>query len=62
MRDGRRDNTLLGVLDQTCTPMGARLIADWLIEPSDGPRADYPAAGCHRGTLVNQLTLRDDAA
>ncbi|MCA9065973.1 MAG: DNA mismatch repair protein MutS, partial [Planctomycetaceae bacterium] len=33
MRDGRRDNTLLGIMDQTSTPMGARLLADWLSSP-----------------------------
>ncbi|MCA9057012.1 MAG: DNA mismatch repair protein MutS, partial [Planctomycetaceae bacterium] len=33
MRDGRRENTLLGIMDQTCTPMGARLLADWLSSP-----------------------------
>ncbi|MCA9035433.1 MAG: DNA mismatch repair protein MutS [Planctomycetaceae bacterium] len=33
MRDGRRENTLLGVLDQTQTPMGARLMAEWLSSP-----------------------------
>ena len=33
IRDGRRENTLLWVLDQTCTPMGARLLAEWLSNP-----------------------------
>jgi DNA mismatch repair protein MutS len=33
LRDGRRDGALLGVLDQTKTPMGARLLADWLANP-----------------------------
>ncbi len=33
IRDGQRDNTLLEVMDQTCTPMGARLLHDWLSSP-----------------------------
>jgi DNA mismatch repair protein MutS len=33
LREGRRDGALLGVLDQTKTPMGARLLADWLATP-----------------------------
>jgi DNA mismatch repair protein MutS len=33
LRDGRREGSLLGVLDQTVTPMGSRLLADWLANP-----------------------------
>jgi DNA mismatch repair protein MutS len=33
LRDGRRDGTLLWVLDRTRTPMGARLLKEWLISP-----------------------------
>ncbi|MGE3316969.1 MAG: DNA mismatch repair protein MutS [Planctomycetaceae bacterium] len=33
MRDGSRDGTLLSVIDETVTPMGARLLADWLSNP-----------------------------
>lgn len=33
IRDGRREYTLLGVLDDTCTPMGSRLLAEWLSSP-----------------------------
>ena len=32
-RDGKRDGSLIGVLDATCTPMGARLLQDWLSNP-----------------------------
>jgi DNA mismatch repair protein MutS len=32
-RGGRRDGSLLDVLDETVTPMGARLLADWLANP-----------------------------
>ncbi|MDD3926474.1 MAG: DNA mismatch repair protein MutS, partial [bacterium] len=33
MRDGGRQGTLLGVLDQTVTTMGGRLMRRWIIEP-----------------------------
>ncbi len=33
IRSGQREGSLLSVLDQTVTPMGARLIAGWLAEP-----------------------------
>lgn len=32
-RDGRRDGTLLSVLDQCATPMGSRLLAEWITYP-----------------------------
>ena len=32
-RDGRREGTLLDTLDATLTPMGARLLRDWLSNP-----------------------------
>jgi len=33
LRDGRREGSLLGVLDQTVTAMGGRLLADWIGSP-----------------------------
>ena len=33
LRDGRRDGSLLGVMDRTTTSMGARLLGDWLANP-----------------------------
>ncbi len=33
MRDGARDGSLLAVIDETVTPMGARLLAEWLTNP-----------------------------
>ncbi|MEO5368221.1 MAG: DNA mismatch repair protein MutS, partial [Magnetococcus sp. WYHC-3] len=33
LRDGRRESTLLGVMDRTVTPMGGRLLAQWLNRP-----------------------------
>jgi DNA mismatch repair protein MutS len=37
LRDGKRDGSLLHVIDRTCTPMGARLLADWLTSPLTRP-------------------------
>ncbi|TWU42413.1 DNA mismatch repair protein MutS [Novipirellula artificiosorum] len=33
IRSGSREGSLLGVIDRTCTPMGARLLADWIAAP-----------------------------
>ena len=33
MRDGSRDTALIGVINRTVTPMGARLLGDWLSHP-----------------------------
>ncbi len=33
LSDGGRQRTLLGVLDETLTPMGGRLLRNWLLEP-----------------------------
>ena len=33
IREGRREGSLLAVLDRTSTPMGARLLSDWLANP-----------------------------
>ncbi len=33
IRDGRRDGSLLAVLDRTVTAMGSRLLADWVANP-----------------------------
>jgi DNA mismatch repair protein MutS len=33
LRDGDRQGSLLSVLDRTVTPMGARLLHDWLVTP-----------------------------
>ncbi|MBX3445097.1 MAG: DNA mismatch repair protein MutS [Planctomyces sp.] len=33
LRDDRRDGSLLSVIDETVTPMGARLLAEWLSNP-----------------------------
>jgi DNA mismatch repair protein MutS len=33
LRDNRREGSLLHAIDRTCTPMGARLLGDWLTSP-----------------------------
>lgn len=33
LRDGERDGSLLSVLDRTVTPMGARLLQEWIVSP-----------------------------
>lgn len=33
LRSGNREGSLLGVVDRTCTPMGSRLLADWIAAP-----------------------------
>jgi DNA mismatch repair protein MutS len=38
-RDGKRDGSLLDVLDDTVTPMGARLLGEWLSNPLTDPAA-----------------------
>ncbi|MCX7407441.1 MAG: DNA mismatch repair protein MutS [Planctomycetales bacterium] len=37
LRNGTRDNSLLSVIDETVTPMGARLLAEWLSNPLTEP-------------------------
>jgi DNA mismatch repair protein MutS len=34
LRDGKREGSLLQVIDRTVAPMGARLLADWITTPS----------------------------
>lgn len=37
LRDGQRDGSLLDVIDETVTPMGARLLGEWLSNPLTDP-------------------------
>jgi DNA mismatch repair protein MutS len=39
IRDGRREGSLLGVMDRTVTAMGGRMLADWLAGPLTDPAA-----------------------
>ena len=55
LREGKRDGSLLAVIDRTCTPMGARLLADWLTSPL----TDLDAINRRHGAVAE---LRDDSA
>lgn len=58
MRDGQRQQSLLGTIDETCTPMGARLLADWLSSPlTDLHQISERLDAVEE--LVSDLTLRD---
>ncbi len=59
LRDGRRDFTLLGVMDETRTPMGSRTLAEWLSSPlTDIEQITQRQDAIDE--LLMQLTLRDD--
>ncbi|MCA9064672.1 MAG: DNA mismatch repair protein MutS, partial [Planctomycetaceae bacterium] len=59
MRDGRRDQSLLGSIDETKTPMGARLLADWLSSPlTDIEQINQRLDAVEE--FVGSLSLRDD--
>lgn len=59
LRDGKRDGSLLQVIDRTCTPMGARLLADWLTSPLTNPE---PIIERHEAVaeLLRDTSLRSD--
>ena len=59
IRDGRREGSLLAVLDRSVTAMGSRLLADWLANPLTAPepiRARHDAVG----ELVAEASLAAD--
>jgi DNA mismatch repair protein MutS len=59
MRDGRREGSLLAVLDRTVTAMGARLLSDWLANPL----TDAAAIRCRHeaiGELLSDISLSAD--
>jgi len=59
MRDGDRAGSLLSVLDRTVTPMGGRLLQEWLLAPLADRRAieaRYDAVA----ELVAEAALRQD--
>jgi DNA mismatch repair protein MutS len=51
LREGKREGSLLAVIDETVTPMGARLLADWLSNPLTSVNAIN-----HRLDAVEELT------
>ena len=55
LREGKREGSLLQVIDRTVTPMGARLLAEWLTSP-----LTQPAAIAERHDAVAEL-VRDPA-
>lgn len=59
LRTGARDGSLLGVVDQTTTAMGARMLGDWLSAPLVDPQA---IARRHDAVeeLAQQSPLRDN--
>src|SRR5437763_1896571 len=59
LREGKRDGSLLAVIDRTVTPMGSRLLSDWLTSPlTDVSRiaARHDAVA----ELTRESSLRDD--
>ena len=59
IRDGRREGSLLAVLDRSVTAMGSRLLADWLAAPlTDVGRIDQRLDAV--AELVDQAALTDD--
>jgi DNA mismatch repair protein MutS len=59
LRDGRRDGSLLDVVDRTVTAMGARLLAEWLTAPLTGLDAIRARQGAV-AELVADPSLRTD--
>lgn len=59
LRDNARAGSLLGVLDRTVTPMGARLLAEWILAPL-AEREPIEARLDAVGELVEDYSLRQD--
>jgi DNA mismatch repair protein MutS len=61
-RDGGRRGSLLGVIDATATPMGARLLAQWLLRPLLDPGAiaeRQDAVACLVDAPATRAALRE---
>ena len=58
LRGGTTEGTLLGVLDRTMTPMGARLLRQWLLAPLVD-RASIDARLAAVDALVHEASARD---
>ena len=56
LRDGRRDGSLLAVIDGTVTAMGSRMLADWLANPLTDRKA-IEQRQCAVGELVDDVSL-----
>jgi DNA mismatch repair protein MutS len=59
LRSGSRDGSLLSAIDRTTTPMGGRLLADWLASPLTD-KAQIEARLDAVGELARESSLRDD--
>jgi DNA mismatch repair protein MutS len=59
IRDGRREGSLLWVLDRTVTAMGARLLADWVANPLTDAASIHARLGAVE-ELVGHQSLGDD--
>ncbi len=59
LREGRREGSLLGVLDRTVTAMGSRLLADWVANPLTDPAQIRPRLDAVE-ELFGQPTLIQD--
>jgi DNA mismatch repair protein MutS len=59
IRTGSREGSLLAVLDRTVTPMGSRLLADWVANPLTNPNA-IDARLDAVGELALENALRED--
>lgn len=59
IREGGKKGTLLGVLDQTLTPMGARLLKSWLVRPLTRKKEIDRRLDAVQG-LLNDSMLRKD--
>jgi DNA mismatch repair protein MutS len=58
MREGKRDGSLLAVIDRATTPMGSRMLADWLAAPlTDRGRLEARLDAV--ADLRDSATLRD---
>ncbi|MCP4771194.1 MAG: DNA mismatch repair protein MutS [Planctomycetes bacterium] len=59
--DGGREGTLLAILDRTGTPMGARLLRDWVLEPLVNAR-DIRSRHDAVGELLGKANQRREIA
>jgi DNA mismatch repair protein MutS len=62
LRGGERAGTLLDVLDRTMTPMGARLLRQWILAPLTAPaaiEARLDAVSALAADPITRSTLRD---
>jgi DNA mismatch repair protein MutS len=65
LREGAREGSLLATIDRTVTPMGARLLADWIVAPlCHGPaiEARLDAVGELAGDNALRQNLRENLA